>query len=161
MALAQTLRTLWRRRRLVALGALIALIAAIFSIYQIGLIPLSLKGRTNVFATASTQILVDTPDSAFADLANDIDPLDTRASVYARFMASSAAVKLIARKAKIPFRAIEAQGPYEQNLPIVQQEPTAERRSTQIIGEGACTAAVREQSRVADYLRVRPGAHPG
>lgn len=137
MELARTLKILWYRRRLVALGALIAMFAAMLSIYQVGLFPPSLKGRTNVFATASTQILVDTPGSAFADLASNIEPLDTRASVFARFLASPAAVALIARQAKLPFGAIEAQGPYDLNLPVFQQEPTAEQRSSQIIGEGA------------------------
>jgi hypothetical protein len=137
MEFARTLRTLWLRRRLVAVGALIAAVAAMLSVYQVGLIPPSLTSRTNVFATASTQILVDTPSSAFADLAYNIDPLDARASVFARFLASPAAVAQIARKAKLPADAIEAQGPYDTNLPVFQQEPTAEKRSTQIIGEGA------------------------
>jgi hypothetical protein len=137
MELARTLKTLWWRRRLVALGALIALLAALLSVYRIGIFPPSLESRTNVFASASTQILVDTPDSAFADLANDLDPLDTRASVFARFLSSPVAVELIAREAGLPVGAIEAQGPYDLNQPIFQVEPTAEQRSSQIIGERA------------------------
>lgn len=134
---ARTLKTLWHRRRLVAVGALVALLAALLSVYRVGLFPPSLESRTNVFASASTQILVDTPDSAFADLSYDLEALDARASVFARFLASPAAVALIAREAKLPFGAIEAQGPFELNVPEVQQAPTAERRSSQIIGEGA------------------------
>lgn len=137
MDVARTLKVLWQRRRLVALGALFAALAAMLSIYRVGLVPPSLTSRTNVFATASTQILVDTPDSAFADLANDVEPLNTRASVFARFLASPVAVALIARKAQLPFDAIEAKGPFELNVPEVQQAPTAERRSSQILGEGA------------------------
>jgi hypothetical protein len=137
MELARTLKTLWHRRRLVVLGAIIAAFAAFLSVYQVGIAPPSLSTRTNVFATASTQILVDTPDSAFADLGNDLEPLDTRASVFARFLASPTAVALIAREAKLPATGIEAQGPYDMNLPLFQQEPTAERRSSQIVGEGA------------------------
>ena len=120
-----------------ALGAVIALIAALLSVYSVGLFPPSLSSRTNVFATASTQLLVDTPDSAFADLANDLTPLETRASVFARFLASPAALELIAREAEVPLSSIEAQGPYDINLPVIQQEPTAGQRSSQIIGEGA------------------------
>jgi hypothetical protein len=135
--LARTLRTLWNRRRLVALGALVAAFAAFLSVYRVGVFPPSLQARTNVFASASSQILVDTPDSAFADLSYDLESLDTRATVFARFLASPAAVALIAREAKLPLDAIEAQGPYELNLPEVQQAPTAEKRSSQIIGEGA------------------------
>jgi hypothetical protein len=137
MELARTLKTLWNRRRLVALGAAIAALAALLSVYSISLFPPSMSSRTNVFATASTQLLVDTPDSAFADLANDLTPLETRASVFARFLASPAALELIAREADVPLSSIEAQGPYDINLPTIQQEPTAGQRSSQIIGEGA------------------------
>lgn len=137
MELARTLKILWHRRRLLALGALIAMVAAMLSVYQVGLFPPSLKSRTNVFAAASTQILVDTPGSAFADLNSELEPLDARAGVFARFLASPVAVALIAREAKLPFDAIEARGPYDLNLPLSQQEPTAEKRSSQIIGEGA------------------------
>lgn len=137
MELASTLKILWKRRRLVALGALVAAIAAMLSTYTVSLFPPGLHDRTNVFATASTQLLVDTPDSAFADLENEMTPLETRASVFARFLATPAALELIAREAKLPLDSIEAQGPYDINLPVINQEPTAGKRSTQIIGEGA------------------------
>jgi len=137
MELARTLRALRRRRRLVVLGAAIAAIAALLSIYQVSLVPPGLKSRTNVFATASTQILIDTPDSTFADVANDIEPLNTRAGVFARFMTSPEALALIAREAKLPLDGIEAQGPYDLNVPEFQRVPTAERRSSQILGERA------------------------
>ena len=137
MELARTLKTLWIRRRLVALGALIAFFAALLSVYSIGIFPPSLTSRTNVFATASTQLLVDAPDSAFADLENDLTPLETRASVFARFLASPVALELVARDAGVPVESIEAEGPYDINLPVIQQEPTAGQRSSQIIGEGA------------------------
>jgi uncharacterized protein involved in exopolysaccharide biosynthesis len=134
---ARTLKILWRRRRLVAVGAAVALLAALLSIYRVGLFPPSLESRSNVFASASSQILVDAPNSAFADTSFDLDELDTRAGVFARFLASPAAVALIAKEAGIPFDAIEARGPFELNLPEVQQAPTAEERSSQILGEGA------------------------
>jgi hypothetical protein len=137
MELARTLKTLWQRRRLVVLGAVLAGLAALFSVYRIGLAPPSLESRTNVFAAASTQILVDTPDSAFANVASSIDPLQTRASVFARFLATPAAVRLIARTARLPADGIEAQGPYELNVPTFSQGPTAEKRSSQIVGERA------------------------
>jgi hypothetical protein len=137
MELARTLKTLWIRRRLVALGALIAAVAAMLSVYSVGLFPPSMTTRTNIFATASTQLLVDAPDSAFADLENDLTPLETRASVFARFLASPVALQLIAKEAKVSVSSIEAEGPYDINLPVIQQEPTAGQRSSQIIGEGA------------------------
>ncbi|HTR73917.1 MAG TPA: hypothetical protein VMH33_01495 [Solirubrobacterales bacterium] len=134
---ARNLKVLWQRRRLVVLGALLAAVAATLSVCTVGLFPPSLTSRTNVFATASSQILVDTPDSAFADLSYELEPLEARAAVFARFLANPAALGLISRQSGIPADEIEAQGPYEMNLPLTQQEPTAGKRSTQIIGEGA------------------------
>ena len=134
---ARTLKILWRRRRLVALGAVIAAIAATLSVATVSFFPPGLTSRTNVFATASSQILVDTPDSSFADLSYELEPLEVRAGVFARFMANPAATDLIAQQSGIPAGEIEAQGPYEQNLPLNEQEPTAGKRSTQIIGNGA------------------------
>ena len=137
MELARTLKILWQKRRLVVFGALIAAVAALLSVYRVGAFPPSLESRTNVFAAASSEILVDTPGSAFADLAYDLEPLDIRASVFARFLASPAAVALIAEKARLSSTSIEAQGPFELNVPEFQRAPTAEKRSSQIIGEGA------------------------
>ncbi len=134
---ARTLRILWTRRRLVLVGALVAAAAATISVYSVSLYPPSLESRSNVFATASSQILVDTPDSSFADLSQELEPLQARAGVFARFLANPVALTLISQQAGIPASAIEAQGPYEQNIPLYQQEPTAEERSSQIIGEGA------------------------
>jgi hypothetical protein len=137
MEYSRALIVLWQRRRWVAVGALVAAVAALLSVYRVGLFPPSLEGRTNVFSTASTEILVDTPSSAFADVASDLDPLETRASVFARFLTSPTAIQLIARKSRLPGDAIEAQGPYDLNEPTFSQGPTAEQRSSQIIGEGA------------------------
>ena len=137
MELARALKALWKRRRLVAVGVVIALIAATLSAFTVSFFPFKLTPRTNTFATASTQILVDTPNSAFANLAEEVEPLNTRAAVFSRFLASPLAIGLIAREAKLPADAIEGQGPYEQNLPLFEQEPTAEKRSSEIIGEQA------------------------
>lgn len=135
--LARTLKTLWERRRLVVLGGVLAMFAALLSVFRVGLVPPSLESRANEFSTASVQILVDTPGSAFADTSSNLEPLETRASVFARFLASPVAVELIARRARVPKDAIEAQGPFDLNQPLFVQEPTAEQRSSQIIGEGA------------------------
>jgi hypothetical protein len=134
---ARILKILWQRRRLVALGALVAALVAMLSVYTVSLFPPGLKPRTNVFATASTQLLVDAPNSAFADLENEMTPLETRASVFARFLATPAAIELIAADSGVPADEIEAAGPYDINLPVIDQEPTAGQRSSQIIGEGA------------------------
>jgi hypothetical protein len=131
------MKALWRRKRWLAVGIVLAAIAATLSVAQVSLFPPSLTSRTNVFSSASTQMLVDTPGSAFADLAEEVEPLNTRASVFSRFLASPIAIDLIAREANLPADAVEGQGPYERNLPLFEQEPTADKRSSQIIGERA------------------------
>jgi hypothetical protein len=137
MELARTLNSLWRNRLWFAIGIVIATAAAIVSVYTVSLFPPKLTSRTNEFATASTQILVDTPNSSFANLEEEVDPLNYRAGVFARFLASPEAIALIAREAGLPADAIEAQPPYEQGQPLFAIEPTAEKRSSQIIGERA------------------------
>jgi hypothetical protein len=119
----------------VVLGIVVAAIATVIAVYKVSLFPPGLESRNNVFATASTQILVDTPESAFADLSSNIEPLETRANVFARFLASPIAVAQIAHKAGVPPESIDAKGPFEMNVPVFEQEPTAEVRSSQIVGE--------------------------
>jgi hypothetical protein len=137
MELARILKGLWHRRLSVGIGVVVAVALATLSVFQVSFFPPKLTSRTNEFGTASTQILVDTPSSSFADLDEEVDPLNYRAGVFARFLASPTAVELIARRAGLPPNAIEAQGPYEQGQPLYTVEPTAEKRSTQIIGQRA------------------------
>jgi hypothetical protein len=137
MELARAIKALGRRKRLLAVGIVLAAIAATLSVATVSFFPPGLTSRTNVFSAASTQMLVDTPGSAFGDLAEEVEPLNTRAMIFSRFLASPIAIELIAREAGLPANAIEGQGPYEQNLPLFEQEPTAEKRSTQIIGQRA------------------------
>jgi hypothetical protein len=137
MELIRIIKSLNRHRPWLAAGVFIAVLAAMVSVFQVSLFPPKLTSRTNVFATASTQMLVDTPSSSFANLAEEVEPLSVRASVFSRFLASPVAIDLIAREANLPADAIAGQGPYEQGLPLFQQEPTAEKRSSEIIGERA------------------------
>jgi hypothetical protein len=113
----------------------VAALVTVIGVYKISLFPPGLASRNNVFATASTQILVDTPESAFADLSSNIEPLETRANVFARFLASPVAVAEIAKKAGVPADSIDANGPFEINVPVFESEPTAEARSSEIVGE--------------------------
>ncbi|HYJ21164.1 MAG TPA: hypothetical protein VEW07_03965 [Solirubrobacterales bacterium] len=137
MNLARTLAVLWRRRVLVAVGVLVAAVAATLSVSQVSLAPPSLESRANVFAAASSEMLVDTPDSAVADVNAELTPLSTRAEVFTRFLTSTDAVDRIAAVAGVPADALEARGPFQINLPEAERVPTAEERSSQIIGEDA------------------------
>ena len=61
---------------------------------------------------ATVQILVDSPDSALANLSQETIPLTTRASVFAQVMTSAAVLEDIAQSAGVPVSQVTAQGPY-------------------------------------------------
>jgi hypothetical protein len=71
--------------------------------------------RTSVTTTgaATTQILIDAPQSALANLKQNTLPLTTRAGMFAQFMASTAVRESIAEEAGIPVEEILAKGPFD------------------------------------------------
>jgi hypothetical protein len=71
--------------------------------------------RTEVTTTgaATTQILIDAPQSALANLKQNTLPLTTRAGMFAQFMASTAVRQSIADEAGIPVDQILAKGPFD------------------------------------------------
>lgn len=84
---------------------------------------------------ATVQILVDSPDSALANLSQETVPLTTRASVFAQVMTSAAVLEDIARSAGVPVTQMTAQGPYSgagQSLDVVTP---SEARGTQLAAQ--------------------------
>jgi len=133
MEFAVVLRELLRHRVLLVLGVLIAAVAAVFSVYRIE--GSTLKSRHLQYSAATTQVLVDAPSSFLGNLSQSFEPLDTRAAVYANFMASPAVLSVIGEKAGLSSEQIYAAGPVIANQPRVVQEPTALKRNVQIAGE--------------------------
>jgi hypothetical protein len=62
---------------------------------------------------ATTQILIDAPQSALANLKQNTLPLTTRAGMFAQFMASTAVRESIADAAGVPATEIVAKGPFD------------------------------------------------
>lgn len=137
MTLVLLLRELWSRKALLAIGVLLAALAAIASVYRVSLSPPSLQRSTLDYASAQTQIFVDSESSSLGDLMNDFTPMNARANVYARFLTTPTALRLIGQKAGLPGNQIYAQGPYQLGQARYIQEPTAERRGQQLVGEKA------------------------
>lgn len=135
MEFALILRELWSRKLLVALGVLVAVLPALYSVYHVSLAPPNLKSRSLSYASARTQVIVDSPASSLGDLGSDVNPLIVRAGVYSRLLTSPGALEVIGQKAGIDPGLIYAQGPFEIDQPRAEQEPTAEARSSQIVGE--------------------------
>ena len=126
-------RQILRHRAWLAAGVLIAVLAAVAATHEIRLNPPSLKRESAEFASATTQVFIDSPSpSSLFDLERNLVPLAERANVYSRLMTSPAVLRDIGRKADIPPGEIDAKGPFNVNQPRVQREPTAERRANQL-----------------------------
>jgi hypothetical protein len=119
------MRELLRLRVGVAVSALVAAFAAVWSVANISLLPPRLEPRAIDVATAYTQMVVDTPDSAVLDLrqgTNDLQPLKNRAVLIGTLMATTPVRASIARRAGIPTDRLEVVAPRtpEQPRPVNQ-----------------------------------------
>jgi hypothetical protein len=118
---------------MLAVGVVIALLAAVLSAYRVS--GSSLKPRQITYSAASTQILIDTPQSSLADVGQNIDPLQIRATVLANLMASPSFLKLVGERVGLSGAQIYAAGPVDPQLPRTQQEPTDLKRNVELTGE--------------------------
>jgi hypothetical protein len=138
MEFALAIRKLLRHKLAIAIGVLVAGAAGILSVYNLN--GTSLVAKTGVqHSTASTQVLVDAPSSALADLASQGagTPLQSLATTLANFAPSQAVLNLIGPAAGLTGGQLYAEGPVSQNLPRTVQEPTDLQRNIQISGEAA------------------------
>jgi hypothetical protein len=119
------LRELSRLPLGIVVSALLAAFAATWSVASISLSPPRLTPRALDMATASAQIVVDTPHSSVVDLRQgtyDILPLKNRAVLIGTLMASQAVRTDIARRAELPVERLRVVAPRtpEQPRPIEQ-----------------------------------------
>jgi hypothetical protein len=106
MSLATTLLRLWSVRLWIGLGVLVGGVAAIGNVAT---------SHSAVYATASTQMLVDSPNSALTNANVLLAGYIARANVFARLMTSDQALQYIGKAAGINGNLIEADGPIEIN----------------------------------------------
>jgi len=102
MELVGTLRLLWRRRLLVALGAVAA--AAVFLV--------GAGGKTREISIASTGVVLDTPDSQLIHPApRGAETLPWRAGLLADLLTTRPAVTRLAREAGVSRRQLAVMDP--------------------------------------------------
>ena len=117
MVLARSLLKLWKLRIWVAVGVVLATATAIASVTML---------HSTVYASASTEMLVDSPQSALANAGTDLTGYLTRADVFARLMTSDEALQYIGKAAGVPGNLIAASGPLEVNgAPVASHAPAA------------------------------------
>src|SRR3954469_12369641 len=88
MDIATLLTRLWNLRRALIVVAVAAVLIAIAMTYKVSLSPPSIKQPKLRIASAQTQILLDSPNSAIGDLTSDVGPLADRAAIYTQFLGS-------------------------------------------------------------------------
>lgn len=127
MTLAKILLKLWKLRLWVGLGVVLGAVAAVGSLKT---------SHSTVYASASTQMLVDSPDSALANASVDLSGYVARATVFARLMTSPEALQYIGKAAGINGNLIDATGPVE-----INGSPTATHAPVDVVGGKDLAAA--------------------
>ena len=136
MGIGIRIRQLWHHKLWVGIGLIVAIAAAILSCYRVTFAPLGLAPRALDMATATTHVLVDTPDSVMVDLRRNtysLQDLTNRAVVLGNVMTSSAVEAGIARRAHIPLARLRIEAPLtpeEAALPVTAQN---QRKVTDIL----------------------------
>jgi capsular polysaccharide biosynthesis protein len=126
MEIAEILRVLRSRWPVTLAVVVLAIAAAIAVRLSVASVPTG---------AATVQILVDSPDSALANLSQETGPLTTRASVFAQVMTSAAVLEDIATKAGVPVSQITAQGPYSGTGEPLDVVTPSEARANQLLAQ--------------------------
>jgi hypothetical protein len=125
MGFGRHLRELSRLRLGLLVSLLIGLLAAVWSVNEISLLPPKLTPRSLELATAFTQVVVDTPDSAILDLrqgTDDIQALKNRALLVGNVMGSPPVRMYIAKRAQLPVGALQVVTPRTPQAPRPRAE---------------------------------------
>jgi hypothetical protein len=128
MELAEVLKIIWSRKLIATLIVLLAAGAAVGA---------GVLARSTPTGAATVQVLVDSPQSALADLQQNTTPLTTRASLYAQVLASQAVLEDIATAAGVPVGQLTAQGPYSGAAEAQDVITPSEARGAQLLAERA------------------------
>jgi hypothetical protein len=136
MRVGVRLRELWQVRGWVVACAAIAVAMSVWSVAHVSLSPPGLTPRSLKMATATTQVVVDTPKSTLIDLRQDtysLDGLTNRALLLGNVMASPEVRADIARRAHIPFDSLLVVPPLTAKQPRVLSEAGNEKHTTDIL----------------------------
>jgi hypothetical protein len=120
MQVGRTIHELWGMKLGVAVSLLLGVLAGVWSVQRISLSPPGLEPRTSEIASASTQMLVDTPMSSALDLstqAEELASITDRALLLSNLMASAPVRQHIARHARVDASALQVAGPVTPEFP--------------------------------------------
>jgi hypothetical protein len=136
MQLGMHLRELWGQKVGLAIAVVLAVLAATRVLYGIGFLPPRLEQHSLGVASASTQVVVDTPRSSVIDLREDtysIESLTNRALLLGNVMASPPVRAYIARRAGVPAAAINVSAPLTPEQPRVIADGAHQPKTSDIL----------------------------
>jgi hypothetical protein len=125
-------RRLWR-----LVGLPVAAAAALTTVVSISIFPPSVHKKHIAYSVASSELYVNAPTGpSVAPALTYYYSLPQWAEVLAEEMTSPQLKQLIARTAGIQTSQLAIDGPISTDLQRTQQEPTGEKRSSQLLTEG-------------------------
>lgn len=136
MELGKHLRELFRLRLAVAVCFLLAAFAAVSASYKVHFAPLEFEPRAVEIASATSEVLVDTPLSSAVDLrqgSTDMEAMTRRATLLGNVVATPPVIAFIARQANVPAGAIRVQPPLTPDFPRPVPSPGEERSSRDLL----------------------------
>jgi hypothetical protein len=138
MAFVEITRRLWQHKLLVTGVFVVAIAVAIFSAYRVT--SSGLEKRALSVAAASGQILVDNaerPNSTKGIEAGEFEALETRAKIYAQYLAGYDAKLRIAKEANIPPASLATTGPFSGGPSgEIYASQGSEERTAELLKEG-------------------------
>jgi hypothetical protein len=130
------LRELWGQKIGLALALAVALLAASRVLFHIGFLPPRIEAKPQGLASASTQLIVDTPRSSAIDLREDtysFTGLTNRALLLGNVMASLPVREYIARRAGVPAQQIRVSAPLTPEQPRVVTDGAHQPKTSDIL----------------------------
>lgn len=130
------MRELWGQKVGLAIAVAIALLAATRVLFGVSFLPPKLEHNSQGLASASTQVVVDTPRSSIIDLRQDtysFTGLTNRALLLGNVMASLPVRGYIARRAGVPVEAIRVSAPLTPEQPRVVTDGAHQPKTSDIL----------------------------
>jgi hypothetical protein len=117
----QPFRARWHLTAAVVVAAVVAAVAVKMTLHSVAT------------GAATTQLMVDSPQSALADLRQDPLPLVTRAAVFAQLLTSGAVLNQVAHAAGVAPKDLTAEGPYSGSGQTLNVPTPSPARSVQLL----------------------------
>lgn len=136
MGIGMRIRQFTRLRAGGVVAVALGLVAAAWAAGGITLAPPGLKSRQVDIASATTQVVIDTPRSAVLDVRQDtyaIQSLTERAILLGNVITSGPVREYIAQQASIPVRSLEVAAPLTSEQPRARAELGVKKGPTELV----------------------------